>query len=409
MKIYLYSILTLLLFYVFTSDSNGQTAITEHGQLRVSGNQILNERDEPAQLQGMSLFWSQWPEGAPFYNAEVIEWLRDDWCINIIRAAMAVEASGGYVRSATNAEREEAKVRTVVEAAIDLDIYVIIDWHSHEAEKYTEEAASFFARMARDYGDYPNVIYETYNEPIEADWEEDIKPYTKTVVDSIRKYDPDNIIVCGTPYYCQRVDVAAASPLKIEGEANIAYSFHFYAGSHSSLLGRVNNAIKDGLPIIITEYGTVNADGDGGVSTFQMGNWFDLIDDNNIIHCNWSVSDKYEGASIVKPGSSPTGNWEPDELTESGVFVRRKYVRSCPNYRFPVSNYKQENPSTFRFYPNPVADNIYLENHEGHWELFSSTGQHMLSGEQAMIDVSQLPEGVYFLKANGYTQKVIKQ
>src|SRR4051812_36961118 len=99
--------------------------VARHGQLRVEGNRIVDRNGNPVVLQGMSFFWSQWM--GKFYNTNVVRWLRDDWHCTVVRAAMAVEA-GGYL---ANPEREKEKIKTVIQAAIDLGIYVIIDWHDH--------------------------------------------------------------------------------------------------------------------------------------------------------------------------------------------------------------------------------------------------------------------------------------
>ena len=37
---------------------------------------------------------------------------------------------------------------------------------------------------------------------------------------------------------------------------------------------------------------------------------------------NWSVHDKDEGASVLRPGASTQGGWSDFDLTESGRFVR---------------------------------------------------------------------------------------
>ena len=44
---------------------------------------------------------------------------------------------------------------------------------------------------------------------------------------------------------------------------------------------------------------------------------------NNISHLNWSVNDKQEGASVIKPGTSTNGNWQTSDLTASGIEVRK--------------------------------------------------------------------------------------
>ena len=111
----------LLVALVSTNCLTQVTAVDAYGVLSVSGTKLVNEKDEPVQLRGMSLFWSQWePE---FYAANTIDQLQNEWCTDVVRCAMAIE-SGGYL---TDPSGEEQKVRTVVEACIEKGIYVIID------------------------------------------------------------------------------------------------------------------------------------------------------------------------------------------------------------------------------------------------------------------------------------------
>jgi endoglucanase len=98
----------------------------------------MNSKSEKLQLKGMSLLWSQLaPE---FYNFETVKNLKKEWNINIIRAVMALE-NNGYLE---NPGREKEKVKQIIEAAIDLDLYVIVDWQDHHVDDYLEKAKEFF-------------------------------------------------------------------------------------------------------------------------------------------------------------------------------------------------------------------------------------------------------------------------
>merc|ERR1719461_2344070 len=72
------------------------SVVATHGTLSVSGNKIVDKNGEPVRLRGMSLFWSQWmPQ---YWNADVIQWLRDDFRVTVVRAAMGV-CCGGYLEN----------------------------------------------------------------------------------------------------------------------------------------------------------------------------------------------------------------------------------------------------------------------------------------------------------------------
>jgi endoglucanase len=310
---------TLLILSIH-SNISGQTIVQKYGQLSVKGNYIMGQYGDTVQLRGMSLFWSQWM--GQFYNASCVKWLIDDWKCTVIRAAMGVDM-GGY---ATNADIEKEKVIAVVDACIENGIYVIIDYHSHEAHKNPDMAKTFFEEMARKYGKYPNVLYEPYNEPLKdnLEWSKDLKPYHEGVIKSIRKFDPDNIVIVGTRQWSQLVNEASMDKIK---DANTAYTLHFYAASHQrSLMDEAENAMANGVALFVTEYGTCDASGNGSFDPVHTKEWYDFMDKYKISYCNWSVADKDETASIVKPGASGAGGWTEDQLTKSGKLVKADLV-----------------------------------------------------------------------------------
>ena len=136
----------------------------------------------------------------------------------------------------------------------------------------------------------------------------------------IRAIDPDNLIILGSSTWSQDVDIASADP--VEG-SNIAYTLHFYAGTHSQdLRDKAQTALDNGVPLMATEWGTVNANGDGAVNEAETDLWMDFFRENHISHLNWSVNDKAEGASILNADSSTSGGWSDGDLTASGVYVK---------------------------------------------------------------------------------------
>jgi endoglucanase len=143
------------------------------------------------------------------------------------------------------------------------------------------------------------------------------------VIDTIRKYDPDNLIVCGTPNWSQWVDSAAIDPIK---DTNVAYALHFYAGTHKqNLRDRAKFALDKGIALMVTEYGTTDANGNGAVDDEETKRWWTFMDENYLSACNWSVADKNESSSALKPGAATTGGWADHQINPSGLLVRSKH------------------------------------------------------------------------------------
>lgn len=307
-----------------TATTAGASAspIDRYGQLQVVAGRLSDSTGAPVTLRGQGFGWDNWwPQ---YYNADVVAWLRDDWCVDVVRPAMGIEPEGGYLE---NSAASKARIQSVVEAAIAKEIYVIIDWHAHDMHE--SEAVAFFSEMAQAYGDKPNVIYEVFNEPDDNETWSDVKTYAETVIAAIRQYDPDNIVIVGSPEWDQRIDLVAADP--ITSDTNVVYSLHFYAATHGQWLrDRANTVALAGIPLIVSESSGSDAAGQGTNDYTEWQAWFDLMEQQQISWVHYSVSDKAgETISVLEPGAAAQGGWDATQLTETGEYVRDLLRSHC--------------------------------------------------------------------------------
>ena len=292
------------------------TPVQCHGALAVKDGRIVGAHGEPVTLRGMSLFWSQW---APqYYTAETVEWLAKDWKVDVVRAAIAAE---GNDSARQHFDREFAKASTVIDAAVANGLYVVVDWHAHRA--YPEDAERFLTAIARKYGHLPNLIYEDWNEPLRdgVDWSRDVKPYHERVIGAIRAIDPDNLVIAGSTSWSQDVDVAAADPLPFD---NLAYTLHYYAATHrEDLRAKGDAALVNGAALLVTEFGTVEATGNGPIDHAESEAWWAWAEEHDIGWMAWSIGDRDESSAALRPGTA-AGGWTDADLTEGGKLLRQK-------------------------------------------------------------------------------------
>ena len=302
---------------MLVSVSNAQF-VKQHGQLHVTGTQLMDKNNNPVVLRGLSFGWhSMWPR---FYNEKVVSWLKKDFKCTVVRAAMGVElGKWSYIKEP---QFSKQKIEVVIKGAIQSDIYVIIDWHSHNVN--LKEAKEFFAEMSKKYGKYPNIIYEVFNEPDYETWPE-VKAYAEEIIKVIRENDPNNIILIGSPHWDQDVNLPAADPIK--GYTNLMYTMHFYAATHGKeLRDRTDEAIKNGLPVFISESAGMEASGDGPLNYKAWQEYIDWMEARKLSWITWSISDKEETCSILKKSAKSEGKWKRYDLKESGIKVR-EYLR----------------------------------------------------------------------------------
>ena len=318
-----------------TDDSAIETAgiVSEHGQLSVSSSGFVVDKNQSVfQIQGISTHNLAWyPE---YVNVDTFRKLRDEFNINTIRLAMYTAEDGGYcVSDDTTRQQMLACLTSGIEAAIQLDMYVIVDWHilsDSNPNLYKETALSFFERIASTYGDKPNILYEICNEPNgDTSWDE-IKSYSVDVIDRIRMYAPQSIVIVGTPTWSQDVDIASSSPIE---RNNLLYSLHFYAATHKEdLQSKLQTALTNGLPVFVSEFGITEASGSGIVDTTSADTWMKLLNENGIGYIYWNLSNKDEACALLRSSCTSLSDWTFDDYSPAGQWFLQNQQNNAAIY-----------------------------------------------------------------------------
>lgn len=304
------------------------TPVSKNGRLQVKGSKIVNENGKPFVIKGVSTHGINWfPQ---YVNQKAFQTLRDKWGVNTIRLSMYTSDYNGYCTGSAQNKKDLKKIiDNGVKYASNLGMYVIIDWHilsDGNPLTYQKEAKAFFKEMATKYKNKKNVLFEICNEPNGSggNWS-NIKKYANSIVKTIRSVNKKAIIIVGTPTWSQDVNEAVNS--KVSG-TNIAYSFHFYAATHKQdLRNKLEAAVKQGLPVIVTEFGISDASGNGSISKQEGNTWMKLLDKYKIGRVCWNLSNKNESSALIKSTSSKTSGWTTSDLTEQGKWLVKTYTK----------------------------------------------------------------------------------
>lgn len=305
----------------FSSSMPENTTGTSFGALHVTGTNLMNEKNEIVQLKGLSSHGISWfPQ---FVNYDAMKQMKEEWNCTVFRLAMYTDDYNGYsISDATQKEALKALIDQAVTDAKLLEMYLIIDWHilsDHNPNTHIEDAKLFFEEMSEKYADEDHVIYEICNEPNGNTTWKDIKQYANIIIPIIRRHDTDAVILVGTPTWSQDVDIAAKDPLS--DYDNIMYSLHFYADTHrDDLRSRMVNAFDTGLPIFVSEFGIVDASGNGNTNEEEADKWLELMNKYSIGFIMWNFSNKDEGSAMIKSTVEKTGNFTLEDLSPAGLW-----------------------------------------------------------------------------------------
>lgn len=329
--------------------------VEKYGPLSVdkSKAKVVDSTGAPVTLRGMSLFWHYHNGGKAFWNAEVIKNVMVDWHCTVFRAPIGVDdfTTKDGAHSVKGALSDSALayeyIRRVANAAINVGAYVIIDWHAEGwkggDQGFVNATKTFLGRLAKEYGNTPNIIWEIYNEPGAGTSWGSIAPYAKSIIEEIRKYSK-NIILVGNGDWDQHPDAAGT---ELDSYENIAYTVHFY-NDHTHW-GTITGAMGKKHAVFASEWGMSDHTGGGTFVPVTSGNiasWITNMESNGVSYVNWSL-----GNPLANEGSGPgaeasaalndknastgavvptTGKWDDGDLTPSGKSIRGHLISKNP-------------------------------------------------------------------------------
>lgn len=289
------------------------------GALSVKNGTLVDKNGKAIQLRGVSTHGLSW--FGQYVNDACFSDVRNTWGANVVRLAMYTQEYGGYCSGGSKKDLR-ALVKQGVAYAKKNDLYVIVDWHilsDGNPLTHASEAKAFFKQMSSALKGYNNVLYEICNEPNGGTSWSDIKKYAKKIIPVIRANDKDAVVLVGTPTWSQELDKALASPLSYK---NVMYTMHFYAGTHKDdLRQRLANAVDNGLPVFVSEFGICDASGNGNIDKYSANTWLKLLNKKGVSWCMWSLCNKEESASMLKGSVSKTSGFKSSDLTTSGKWL----------------------------------------------------------------------------------------
>lgn len=287
--------------------------VKAHGKLAVNGTDLVDESGDRAQLRGMSSHGLLWyPEYTNY--ASISETKKQG--ANMFRIAMYVnDANGGYVQQP---ELSWKLMQSAIENVLAADMYAIVDWHVLNEQtplKDVETAKEFFSKVSALYGKKDGIIYEICNEPNGDTTWEDIVEYANQVIPVIRENAPDAIILVGTPNYSYSVTEVNKDSLHYD---NLMYSYHFYAGQFDdSYKDMIATCKENGVPVFVSEWG-INTEQNEENALKQGRAFATYLNEEGLSFAAWSLCNKEEAFSALKPECKKYTGWKDSDLTEVG-------------------------------------------------------------------------------------------
>ena len=287
-------------------------------KIKVEGKNIVTENGEVLRLKGVSFSDPDKLEKNGQWNKRYFQEAKN-WGCNVVRFAVHP--------TALNNRGWEAYfdlVDTGVKLATELEMYVIIDWHSIgnlNTEKFSnkkyitsmDETVKFWKTVAQKYkGNSTVAVYELFNEPTneggnlgELSWNT-WKPTLEKIIDEITKIDNEKIFLVAGMNWGYFLDEVLENPV---ARKNVAYCSHPYPQKREKpwelQWEKDWGSVADKYPIIATEFGFMGAN--------ERGAHIPCISDESYGEAIMNYFDK-KGISYTVWCFDP--NWPPTLITD---------------------------------------------------------------------------------------------
>lgn len=342
----------------------GKNFADYNGQLHVEGTNIVNQYGEIIQLKGLvgtavskySIHYTDNYRFSYYLNTESVKTLKS-WGVNVIRLGMEV-------KDISNSELTQDYLNTI-DLLLENNLYVVVTlWNNHQIDDNIEIAKQYFETLSVKYKDVPNIIYEIANEPT-VDWSSIVK-YSNTLISVIRNSDDKNIIIVPNPNYDSRPDLININELN--NSYNIMTSYHMYVGEMltSERIGYLEQAITNGTPIFVTEWGTTLSNGNDGFYEDYSNAFVQLMDKYNLSWCNFQITDLNFKVNTEYSGIVKNNQWNntlsDDILTASGKYIKSILQGKCDSYNYGEYAIMMQRDDYYAFWQDSYRDKIvYIE------------------------------------------------
>ncbi len=225
----------------------------------------------------------------------------------------------------------DAILRPTVDYARGKGLYVIIDWHHiDDTSKHQATTTQFWTDIAPRFAQDSNVLFELYNEPInDGDWTT-LKPVMQSWYDVVHAAAPNNLVLVGTPNWCQNVDDAAISPL--DG-TNIVYVAHMYPLHWGNPFNRSQIQSAAALvPVFMTEWGFQQGDNsilDGTITSYGAP-FKQFVEKQKLSWTAWCASTSWQPTMFATDLSLNTGEGEMGGFTKDWLYEKRASDQPLP-------------------------------------------------------------------------------
>ncbi len=304
--------------------------------LHVDGNLIKDPQGNTVILRGVSLIdigtTEEWEGGVSemidrLTNASDAQGSSPGWATKVVRLPVvpddtALDSPSQYHAGST--AYYDDVLRPAVDYARQKGLYAIIDWHYvDDTSSHRQTTAAFWTDIAPRFANDSHVMFELYNEPInDGNWTE-VRQDMQDWYDIVRDAAPQNLVLVGTPNWCQLVGASATQP--IDG-TNVAYVAHMYPQhwAQTSLRDEIATAAA-AHPVFVTEWGFQQGSNDilDGTITSYGAPFKQFVEQQGVSWTAWCASSSWGPPMFNDDYSLRVGEGEMGGFAKDWLYEKR--------------------------------------------------------------------------------------